>query len=69
MSEKIPLVDLLERAWQEWVKANAGLLDADFEEPIFPQWNLKDLLGHVLSYHDLAMRHVKTYKRPDVHVL
>ena len=63
MKQKISLSERLEIAWREWNDALAGLDDVDFELPVYRQWNLKDILGHLFSYLHLALRHVHAYKK------
>jgi hypothetical protein len=63
MGETIPLADRLDRGYQAWNEAVAGLADADYLRRIYRQWTLKDLLGHVYSFHDLMLRHVRTLPR------
>ncbi|MBI5653168.1 MAG: DinB family protein [Chloroflexi bacterium] len=61
--QKITLTDRLELAMREWNDALAGLDDADFARMVYHKWNLKDVLGHVLAYLDLTLRHVRAYKK------
>jgi hypothetical protein len=37
--------------------------DADFELTVYRQWSLKDIVGHVFSYLDLAVRNLRSYKK------
>jgi hypothetical protein len=63
MKQRISLSERLKIAWREWNDALAGLDDANFELPVYRQWDLKDILGHVYSYLHLALRHVHSYKK------
>ncbi|MBI5302192.1 MAG: DinB family protein [Chloroflexi bacterium] len=60
---RLTLDERLELAWREWNDALAGLDDADFERMVYHKWNLKDVLGHVFAYLDLALKHVRSYKK------
>jgi hypothetical protein len=55
------LEERLERAWAEWNSALAGLAPEDYEQPVYRRWTLKDILGHVCSYVELDLRHVRSY--------
>jgi hypothetical protein len=63
MKRQVSLIERFERAWQAWNDALTGLRDADFERQVYRQWNLKDVMGHVFAYLDLALRHVQSYKK------
>ena len=63
MKPKITLVERLDKSWREWNDALAGLGDADYELPVYRQWRLKDIVGHVFSYMRLDLRHVESYKK------
>ena len=61
--QRISLNERLEDAWREWNEAVAGLDVADFDLPVYRQWSLKDVMGHVYSYLHLALRHVQSFKK------
>ncbi len=63
MKQRISLSERLEISWHKWNDALAGLDAADFDLPVYRQWDLKDILGHVYSYLHLALRHVESYKK------
>jgi hypothetical protein len=63
MRQVISLDERLAQAYAEWNDALAGLDDADFERMVYAKWNLKDVLGHVFAYLDLALKHVRSYKK------
>ena len=63
MKPKVTLVERFEKSWREWNDALAGLGDADYELPVYRQWRLKDIVGHVFSYMHLDVRHVESYKK------
>jgi len=63
MKRRLKLIEKTVLAYREWNDAIAGLCDADFERMVYPKWNLKDILGHVFAYLDLALRHVKSYQK------
>ncbi|MCL4395548.1 MAG: maleylpyruvate isomerase N-terminal domain-containing protein, partial [Chloroflexi bacterium] len=60
---RISLGERLDLAWADWNLALAGLAPEDFERPVYRQWTLKDILGHVCSYVELDLRHVRSYKK------
>lgn len=62
-STRYTLDERLALAYREWNDALAGLDDADFERMVYHKWNLKDVLGHVFAYLDLALKHVQSYKK------
>jgi hypothetical protein len=63
MKRRLSLDERLDQAWRVWNDALDGLDDADFERAVYRQWNLKDIVGHVFSYLDLAVRHLQSYKK------
>jgi hypothetical protein len=63
MKQRLTLEERLEQAWRVWNAALDGLDDASYELTVYRQWSLKDIVGHVFSYQDLALRHLKSYKK------
>ena len=63
MKHRLTLAERLDQSWRVWTDALDGLDDADFERAVYRQWNLKDIVGHVFSYMDLAVRHLESYKK------
>ena len=63
MMQRLSLGERLEKAWRVWNDALDGLDDTDFERAVYRQWSLKDIVGHVFSYLDLAVRHLESYKK------
>lgn len=50
--------------WQALNRALAGLPDFADEEPnISKQWNVKDVVGHLLAYYLLMARHLDSIKK------
>jgi hypothetical protein len=49
------LDDRIERSWQAWVDAVAGIPDERLGEPSVGVWSTKDLLGHVAFWEDWAV--------------
>ena len=45
MERQVSLTERLERAWQAWNNALAGLSDADFELQVYRQWNVSQPRG------------------------
>ncbi len=57
------LISRYTASWQEWNDAVAGLPDTAYDEPnISKQWNLKDVVGHLLAYQLLMVRHLNSIK-------
>jgi uncharacterized damage-inducible protein DinB len=53
-----------EDARREWNEAVAGLRASDYDAPnISKAWNVKDVLGHLLAYNALHVRHIESYLR------
>lgn len=63
MRPRLSLEEKMQLAFREWKEALKGLSAPDFERIVYPEWNLKDVLGHVLAYLALNLRHVQTYKK------
>jgi hypothetical protein len=63
MRQRLTLGERLDQAWRIWNNALDGLDDEDFELAVYRQWSLKDIVGHVFSYLDLAVRHLRSYKK------
>ncbi|HZQ08377.1 MAG TPA: DinB family protein [Anaerolineae bacterium] len=58
------LISRYAASWQEWNDAVAGLPDTAYDEPsISKQWNLKDVVGHLLAYQLLMVRHLNSIKK------
>ena len=57
-------MDVVENSWQQLDAAIEGLDDATFVEPgVVDSWSLKDLLGHVTAWEQMALRHVDQWRR------
>ncbi len=58
------LIERYQRAAREWNDAVKGLRNADYFSPnITRAWNVKDVLGHLLSYTKLMASHIKSYQK------
>ena len=58
------LITRYEEGWQAFNNALAGLPDFAYTEPnISKQWNVKDVVGHLLAYYRLMARHLESIKK------
>ena len=55
---------VVEESWRQFDAAIAGLDGATMMEPgVVEAWSIKDLLGHVTAWEQLALRHVEQARR------
>jgi hypothetical protein len=53
------LLDRLDAAWSAFKASYAGLSDAEMAEPgIVDDWSVKDILAHVTTWEEEALRHL-----------
>ncbi len=58
------LITRYEEGWQAFNAALNGLPDFAYEEPnISKQWNVKDVVGHLLAYYLLMAHHLDSIKK------
>lgn len=58
------LVQRFTRAYEAWDQAVGGLADDAYLSPnVSKQWNLKDVMAHLLAYNQLYVRHIRSFKR------
>ena len=58
------LLAVAEEAWTHLDDAVAGLDDAAWIKPgVVEQWSVKDLIGHVTAWDDMALSHVEQSRR------
>jgi hypothetical protein len=63
VKQRLTLAERLEQAWRVWNDALNALEDSDFDLPVYRQWSLKDVVGHMFSYLDLTLHHLQSYKK------
>ncbi len=62
--ERLALLDVVEDTWHQLDAALAGLDEAAMLEPgVVEGWSIKDLLGHVAAWEQMALRHVDQWRR------
>lgn len=55
--------EVVEDSWRQLDAAIAGLDDAALEEPgVVGTWSIKDVLGHVTTWEQMALRHVEQWR-------
>lgn len=58
------LLAVVEQTWRELDAAVDGLDDAALSEPgVVESWSAKDLLGHVVAWEQMALRHLDEARR------
>ncbi|HWQ11427.1 MAG TPA: DinB family protein [Roseiflexaceae bacterium] len=56
-------LEVLEASWRQLDEAIEGLDDAAMTEPgVTGAWSVKDLLGHVAAWEQLALRHIEDWR-------
>lgn len=58
------LVERFTRAYEAWDQAIGGLADDSYLSPnVSKQWNVKDVMAHLLAYNQLFVRNIRSFKR------
>jgi uncharacterized damage-inducible protein DinB len=61
------LVKAVERSWQEFDAAVAGLDETTLEQPgVVGDWSIKDVVGHIASWEQVALRHIERWRNGDL---
>ena len=55
--KKQPLLDTLDKAWQDFKESYNGLSEAQISQPgVVGEWSVKDIIGHVTTWEEEALK-------------
>jgi hypothetical protein len=58
--QKQQLIDRLDKAWTALKESYAGLSEAQMTKPAGGAWSVKDILAHVTTWEEEALKHLPT---------